>query len=282
MARVLDLMTENPSSVGVDATLAEALRSMREEGVRHLPVLRDGKLAGVVSERDLVLLGTMPDVDANAVTVERALGTEPFTVGPDTPLVDVIRALSEKRTDNAIVVEGDRVVGIVTTTDCLRCLFDHLSTAESGASLRPSAVRQRILEEHRLIRERFDEVERLAKAVAEGSLDPGRLASVVKPLLERVEAHLALEDRILAPALRETPGFGEIRVQKLLEHHDAQRAAIERAMKALMHPKLDEGEVTESVLTLIAEVRADIARENKELLGPNLLKDDPINVEFGG
>jgi acetoin utilization protein AcuB len=113
-------------------TLAEAHQVMRERGVRHLPVIDEGRLVGVVSQRDLYLLETLKGVDAARELVEEAMTSEPFVVGPDTPLDEVAEQMAQRRHGSAVVLEKDQVIGIFTTTDALRALVAVLRKGRRG------------------------------------------------------------------------------------------------------------------------------------------------------
>ena len=115
-------MTPTPHTISTRQTLAEAHQSMRERGVRHLPVVVDGKLVGVVSQRDLYLLETLRGVDVGRELVEEAMSDEPFVVAPDAPLEEVAEAMANRKHGSALVVEGATLVGIFTSTDALRAL----------------------------------------------------------------------------------------------------------------------------------------------------------------
>jgi acetoin utilization protein AcuB len=105
---------------------------MRAYGVRHLPVLEGGRLAGLLSQRDALLVETLREVDPATTPVEDAMTTEVYVVAPSTPLKDVALAMVEHKYGCAVVVEGHHVVGIFTTTDALRALVSHEES--SGAS----------------------------------------------------------------------------------------------------------------------------------------------------
>jgi acetoin utilization protein AcuB len=115
-------MTPTPHTITTRHTLAEAHQTMRERGVRHLPVVLDGKLLGVVSQRDLYLLETLRGVDVGREMVEEAMSDEPFVVSPDASLADVAEAMARSKHGSALVMESDTVVGIFTSTDAMRAL----------------------------------------------------------------------------------------------------------------------------------------------------------------
>lgn len=129
--RVADEMTMIRHAVTVDDTVAEACARMKNAHVRHLPVVEAEVLVGVVSERDLKQLMTDPEVDAELETVEVCMRPEPYAVPPDTDIREVAREMEQRRIGSAIVLDGEKVLGIFTTTDALRVLADCLERAEA-------------------------------------------------------------------------------------------------------------------------------------------------------
>ena len=126
-------MTEAPFSVGVDQPLATAHEMMRAHRIRHLPVLRAGKLVGLLSQRDLYLVETLRDVDPARDRVEEAMSQKAYAVGPGTSLDRVTERMAAKKYGCAVVMEGGEVIGIFTTTDALRALTFLLRDEASGA-----------------------------------------------------------------------------------------------------------------------------------------------------
>jgi acetoin utilization protein AcuB len=124
MARhtVQEYMSIAPVVVSSDRTLAEAHRLMRERSIRHLPVVDQGRLVGVVSQRDLYLLETLNGVDPGTETVREAMAPEPYAVPPDAPLEDVAKEMAERKYGSAVVVDRGSVIGLFTTVDALRAL----------------------------------------------------------------------------------------------------------------------------------------------------------------
>jgi acetoin utilization protein AcuB len=124
--RVGDYMTESPHTVGAEQTLAAAHDLMRKHQVRHLPVLHAGKLVGLLSQRDLHLVETLPDVEPSQVLVEEAMSGDPYVVSPDADLAVVADEMAEQKLGSAVVMQGAQVVGVLTTVDALRALADAL------------------------------------------------------------------------------------------------------------------------------------------------------------
>ena len=130
-------MTVNPIVISSQRTLSEAHQTMREHGIRHLPVVDAGRLVGVVSQRDLYLLGTLHGVDATSETVEEAMTPEPYTVPPDASIEEVAREMAQHKYGSALVVDRGAVVGIFTSIDGLRALS---SVLRRGHPVSPGSV----------------------------------------------------------------------------------------------------------------------------------------------
>jgi acetoin utilization protein AcuB len=121
-------MTTSPHTIGEDQPMAVAHRMMREHHVRHLPVLRQSKIVGVVSDRDLHVVETLREVDPRTVLVSEAMSQDPYLVAPDTALDEVVATMANKKYGSAVVAQHDKVVGIFTTVDACRAFADLLHT----------------------------------------------------------------------------------------------------------------------------------------------------------
>jgi len=130
--RVSDLMSQDVATVGVADSCQEAVARMVRRKIRHLPVVeRDGRLVGVVTDRDLRHRLFEPRVmkEIGTVSVDQILKTVPVrdimsapvvTVGPQDELETAARVMLEDKVGSLPVVENGRVVGIITETDLLR------------------------------------------------------------------------------------------------------------------------------------------------------------------
>ena len=119
---IQEVMTSQPVTIGRTETLATAHELMRENDVRHLPVLEHGELVGVVTQRDLYLLETIAGVDLREDCVDDAMSNDAYAVQPDAWLDEVTGEMATQRYGCAVVIERGRVIGIFTTTDALRVL----------------------------------------------------------------------------------------------------------------------------------------------------------------
>jgi acetoin utilization protein AcuB len=119
-------MTTTPHAIGKDQTLELAHRMMRDNQIRHLPVLHGGKLVGLLTQRDLALIETLRDVDPAKVTVDDAMSTNVFSVDPATPLDEVVSTMAERKYGCCVAMQNAKVVGIFTTVDACRALGELL------------------------------------------------------------------------------------------------------------------------------------------------------------
>ena len=124
-APIADFMTPMPHTVGSEQTITFAQQLMSKYEIRHLPVLHGGELYGIVSDRDLGMVAGLNEVNPDNTTVEEAMTQEAYTVSQDTPLFDVLRAMLDHKYGSAIVVDGMKIVGILTTHDALQLLVDN-------------------------------------------------------------------------------------------------------------------------------------------------------------
>lgn len=120
-------MTRNPATVGQRQMMDSAHRIMRENNIRHLPVVDGERLVGLVTDGDLHLLESLDDVDPKRVSVNEAMTHEPYRVTADTPLQRVVTEMARKKYSSALVVDGEKVIGIFTAVDMARLCVDMLS-----------------------------------------------------------------------------------------------------------------------------------------------------------
>ena len=123
---VREYMTPSPQTIARNRSLSAAGRLMRDNHLRHLPVLDGGRIVGVVSERDLFLVESLPGVNPTDVRVEEAMVQDVYTASPTTPLGEAIETMIDRKVGSVIVCEGDKVLGVLTTIDALRALHNLL------------------------------------------------------------------------------------------------------------------------------------------------------------
>jgi CBS domain-containing protein len=130
--RVKDLMTTDVVTIEASESCHAAVERMARARIRHLPVVDgQGRLVGIVTDRDLRHHLFAPDVFSEigrvpveshlrAVPVARIMSTPVVTATPDDELEVAARTMLEDKIGSLPVVQGDRVVGIITETDLLR------------------------------------------------------------------------------------------------------------------------------------------------------------------
>jgi acetoin utilization protein AcuB len=125
---VRDVLTPNVISVSPKTTLPEAVRLMRERGIRHLPVVEDGKLVGIVSDRDLKRAMASPATSLevheltyllNRLAVGEIMTRTVITIGAMFPVEEAARLMVMEKVSALPVTDADRLIGIVTETDVL-------------------------------------------------------------------------------------------------------------------------------------------------------------------
>jgi CBS domain-containing protein len=117
---IKEVMTRDVRACEPNATVAEAAKVMAQEDVGPVPIVEDGRLVGIVTDRDIVVRVVAEGRDPNATTVREIASTELVTVSPDDDLDDALNRLAERQVRRLPVVEGDRLVGIVAQADIAR------------------------------------------------------------------------------------------------------------------------------------------------------------------
>jgi acetoin utilization protein AcuB len=128
-SRVRDIMAEKIVTISADDRLSTVEDIMTLGGVRHMPVVRGGRLVGVVSERDLLRasLSNLTEFGSEqrraflqAVEIKRVMSTPPIVIHPDATAEEAALVMAEQKIGCLPVVEADELVGLVTETDLLR------------------------------------------------------------------------------------------------------------------------------------------------------------------
>lgn len=121
MTTARDVMTPDVEMVKESDTLADAARRMAELDVGSLPVCSDDeRLVGVVTDRDIVIRAVAEGRDPASVTVKELAQGEAVTIGADDSLEEARRVMAEHQVRRLPVIDGDRVVGIVSQADVAR------------------------------------------------------------------------------------------------------------------------------------------------------------------
>ncbi|MGD9894587.1 MAG: CBS and ACT domain-containing protein [Dehalococcoidia bacterium] len=129
-------MTAAPTTVPPNATVEEATAVMRHGRFRHLPVVSDGVLVGVVSERDLHAGDhIVPDELHRGRPVRSTMVHDVITIGPDDPVEQAARLMLENKVGCLPVMEDGRLTGIITEADIFRAFVQVLGVMEPGTRI---------------------------------------------------------------------------------------------------------------------------------------------------
>ncbi|GGD13781.1 CBS domain-containing protein [Flavobacterium orientale] len=131
---VSSIMTKNVVKLNITDDLTKAESLFKKYHIRHIPVVKDNTIVGMLSFTDLLRISFVDAVDDdddvvdvtvyNMFTVEQVMAKKLTTVSPETTIKEVAEILASKEFHALPVVEGDLLVGIVTTTDLIKYLID--------------------------------------------------------------------------------------------------------------------------------------------------------------
>lgn len=135
-------MTLNPVTISPDASVVEASELMKKEKVHRLPVLdKDKKLVGVISEKDILYASPSPASSLSIhemayllsqLTVRKLMTKNPVTISKDVPVEEAARIMVDEDLSCLPVVEGDRLVGIVSKSDLFKILIELFGARTKG------------------------------------------------------------------------------------------------------------------------------------------------------
>lgn len=141
---VKDFMTKDPVTARPETPVLEAIRLLKEKGFRRLPILKDGRLVGLVTEKDLK--DAMPSKATtlsvwemnyllSKLTVEEVMVRSVITIQAEAPLEEAALLMEERKIGALPVMEGERLVGIITVTDVMRAFTEVMGLKEGGVRL---------------------------------------------------------------------------------------------------------------------------------------------------
>ncbi len=122
-------MTREVITLGPEASAAEAWSLCREHRIRHIPVVQDGRLAGMVSDRDLRDVSPSSQDNRDAATLQWVsvgdmMTRSPITISPFDTIDHAAREMHTRKIGCLPVVDEGELVGIVTSSDMMRALMD--------------------------------------------------------------------------------------------------------------------------------------------------------------
>ncbi len=138
---VRDVMTRNLITVDPETSFTDALKIMRENRIRRLPVLEDGKLVGIVTEKDILYASpskaTTLDVWElhyllNKLKIREIMTRDVVTIQEDTPVEEAAKIMADNKIGALPVVKGNELVGIITETDIFKVFLEMFGARKKG------------------------------------------------------------------------------------------------------------------------------------------------------
>ena len=130
--KVEELMTRDPATLRPESTCSEAAAVMKSKNCGSLPVVKDGKLVGIVTDRDIVVRGLAAGKDPKSFAVSEIMTAGPATVAPGMNAEDASKLMSEKQVRRLPVVDNGRLVGMIVIGQLAR----HESANAAGETLK--------------------------------------------------------------------------------------------------------------------------------------------------
>ena len=125
--QVEDCTTPDPVAASEDQSLCKLRQLMCERGMRDLPVTRDGKVVGLISERDVRVASALNEEERHLVRASDIMAEDPVSVTASQPLDEVAFLMSERKIGSVIGNEEDgKLLGIFTATDAPNALIEVL------------------------------------------------------------------------------------------------------------------------------------------------------------
>lgn len=141
---VNERMSHPVITVSPDTPIMEALRLMESEHIRRAPVVKDGKLVGIVAQKDLLNASPSPVTSLSVweihdlvskITVKKVMTSQVITIQEDTPLEEAARQMADHKIGGLPVLHGDKIIGIITETDIFKTFLELLGAREQGVRL---------------------------------------------------------------------------------------------------------------------------------------------------
>ncbi|CAM3859874.1 CBS domain-containing protein [Nocardioides zeicaulis] len=123
MTTARDIMTSGTECAGINETVTEAARKMRDLGVGALPICgEDDRLKGMITDRDIVLNCVAEGMDTTQVTVADYAGDEVVTIGADDDIEEALDTMVKAGVRRLPVIDGHDLVGMISQADIARSL----------------------------------------------------------------------------------------------------------------------------------------------------------------
>ncbi len=127
---VEEFTTPDPVTAIETTSINDLIHLMKEYGVRHIPILRGGKVVGIVSDRDVRVASGLNSLEKMLIEAQHIMASDPITVNSETCLEEVAFEMSQNKIGSVIVNdENEKFLGIFTVTDALNALIEIARTS---------------------------------------------------------------------------------------------------------------------------------------------------------
>src|SRR5262245_53222559 len=109
--QVREIMTKDVTALPTSATIAEVAQTMRHLNVGSIPLLKDGRLVGMITDRDIVIRVVADGLDPHLEQADMHMTRDPLTVTPDTSVDEAAALMAREQIRRLPVVEDGRLVG---------------------------------------------------------------------------------------------------------------------------------------------------------------------------
>ena len=111
--KISDVMTREPETLAPSATCGEAATLMKQEDCGSIPIVDNGRLVGIVTDRDIVIRAVALGKDPKTTPVSAVMSADPVTISPDSETEEASRIMAERQIRRIPVVKDGRLAGIV-------------------------------------------------------------------------------------------------------------------------------------------------------------------------
>ena len=141
---VKNKMTINPYTISPEASISDAVELMKEKNLRRLPVVKNGKVKGILTKNDLQKVSPTKATSLSIfeinyllskTVVKDAMTKETITISQDSLLEEAAVIMRDKKIGTLPVVENDKIIGIITESDILDSFIDILGFKAAGSRI---------------------------------------------------------------------------------------------------------------------------------------------------
>lgn len=122
--KISKYMTTTPFAINFESSVYEAMEIMEKNKIRHLPVIKEKTVIGVITDRDVKSLFTFAGSNPKLVKVGDVCSDLPYVTKPDAPINEVATEMAQQKIGSALVLDNGKLVGIFTAIDACQALSE--------------------------------------------------------------------------------------------------------------------------------------------------------------